>query len=106
MRHAAILALFSALCGCGASRPASLSDPNAPQYSENPATALAFTPTIALHEPPIALWRDLRQPAAFVGFEGLGASFIYIRTDDRQSNDNTDSYLRQSIIEKTGVTYR
>ena len=75
-------------------------------YSDSASASLAFAPPIAQNELPVILPRDQRQPGVFIGFEDVSASYFYIRTDDRMTNDGTDHYVRRSIIEKIGVSYR
>ena len=75
-------------------------------YTESASASLAFSPPIAQNEPPIVLPRDRRQPGAFVAFEDVSASYFYLRTDDRMTNDGTDHFVRRAIIEKVGVSYR
>ncbi len=94
------LALFS---GC--------TNRNMPQctrhsYNDSTASSLAFSPPIAQNEPPVLLPREQRQPGVFIGFDDVSASYFYIRTDDRMTNDGTDHYVRRAIIEKIGVSYR
>ncbi len=75
-------------------------------YEEKPSAALAFVPPIAAYAPALDLSRDGRAPEAFVGFDTLSTSFFYDRTDDRQTNDNSGHYLRRTVIERVGVSYR
>ena len=75
-------------------------------YADAASSSLAFSPPIAQNDPPVMLPRDQRQPGVFIGFEDVSASYFYIRTDDRMTNDGTDHYVRRSIIEKIGVSYR
>jgi len=72
------------------------------------ASALCFTPPIALDEPPLELSRADREPAAFVGYDDLMRTYIYIRTDDRFSGDGSgnDRYERRAIMEKVGSSTR
>ena len=63
-------------------------------------------PPIAQNEPPVLLPRDQRQPGVFIGFDDVSASYFYIRTDDRMTNDGNDHYVRRAIVEKIGVSYR
>ena len=80
--------------------------PDRIDYTDRSAAALAFTPSVAIGEPPVVLARDARQPSVFIGFDEISATAFYIRTDDRQSDDLSDRYQRRSVIEKVGVTYR
>jgi len=99
--------VVSATIGCAAARPRGTgSTLGCREYADAPASALVFTPAVAAGQEPIDLWRDLRAPGAFVGFEDLSTTFIYLRTDDRQTNDGTDRYLRRVVIERVGYTYR
>ena len=75
-------------------------------YADSASASLAFSPPVAQNEPPVVLPRDQRQPGVFIGFDDVSASYFYIRTDDRMTNDGTDHYVRRSIIEKVGVSYR
>jgi hypothetical protein len=84
--------------------PQSLHTPHL--YVESASSSLAFSPPIAQNEPPIVLPRDQRQPGVFIGFDEVSASYFYVRTDDRMTNDGTDHYVRRAIIEKIGVSYR
>jgi len=100
--------VVSATIGCAAARPRGTGSTTlgCREYAGAPASALVFTPAVAAGQEPIDLWRDLRAPGAFVGFEDLSTTFIYLRTDDRQTNDGTDRYLRRVVIERVGYTYR
>jgi|SRR4051812_48593140 hypothetical protein len=105
MRFSLLLLPLALLSGCsGKNMPQTLHTPHL--YSEAASSSLAFSPPIAQNEPPVVLNRDQRQPGVFIGFEDVTASYFYIRTDDRMTNDGTDHYVRRSIIEKIGVSYR
>lgn len=108
MRQGLVLCMALALAGCASTRSgeANHSATSRPEYHEPMANALVFTPPIALAEPPVYLWRDLRTPGAFVGFDELSTTFYYIRQNDRQTNDFTDGVQRWSVSEKVGVSYR
>jgi hypothetical protein len=94
------------LCGCAA-RPATTGITLAkPVYMESCASALAFTPPIAYGQGPVVLPRDVREPAAFVGFEDLSATYFYTRTDDRQNLSADGWSYRRAVSEKVGVSYR
>jgi hypothetical protein len=80
--------------------------PVAHQYDDAPAASLVFTPPVALGEAPVALSRADRQRGAFVSFDSITETWIYVRSDDRLTSDHTDRYVRQSISEKVGVSYR
>ena len=75
-------------------------------YEPSHASALAFAPPIAQDEAPLDLSRADREPAAFVGYEDLIRTYIYVRTDDRWTADGNDRYERHAIIEKVGSSTR
>lgn len=75
-------------------------------YETSHASALAFSPPIVQDDPPLELSRADREPAAFVGYEDLIRSYIYIRTDDRWTADGNDRYERRAIIEQIGSSTR
>ena len=105
MRIALLVLSLSLLAGCtNKSMPQTLHSPH--RYDDLASSSLAFSPPIAQNEPPVLLPRDQRQPGVFIGFEDVSASYFYIRTDDRMTNDGTDHYVRRAIIEKIGVSYR
>jgi hypothetical protein len=105
MRIALAILSLSLLAGCtNKSMPQTLHNPH--RYDDLASSSLAFSPPLAQNEPPVLLPRDQRQPGVFIGFEDVSASYFYIRTDDRMTNDGTDHYVRRAIIEKIGVSYR
>jgi len=105
MRIALLVLSLALLGGCtGKSMPQTLHSPHG--YNDLASSSLAFSPPIAQNEAPVLLPRDQRQPGVFIGFEDVSASYFYIRTDDRMTNDGTDHYVRRAIIEKIGVSYR
>jgi hypothetical protein len=94
------------LTGCAASRkPAAVAPPRS-NYQDRAATALAFTPPVAQGAEHIDLPRAQRGPAVFVGFDALTETFFYVRTDDRFTNDGSDRFIRRSVSERVGVSYR
>src|SRR4051812_17753506 len=105
MRFSLLLIPLALLGGCSAKNmPQTRRTPHL--YSEAASSSLAFSAPIAQGEPPVVLNREQRQPGVFIGFEDVTASYFYIRTDDRMTNNGTDQYVRRSIIEKIGVSYR
>jgi hypothetical protein len=104
-RNLYILAIAAALSGCAASRP---ERPIAvqPTYFDGPTASLAFTPPVSIDQPAAELWRDERQPAAFVGFDEVITTFYYLRTDDRSGDDGFNWLSRRAISERVGVSYR
>jgi hypothetical protein len=105
MRIFCVILALAILGGCSA-RPAQRANIDRHGYVDTPAASLAFSPPVAQGEAPVFLPRDQRQPGVFIGFEDITASYFYIRTDDRMTNDGTDHYVRRTIIEKVGVSYR
>ena len=105
MRFLLLILAVALLGGCSSKHlPQTLHTPHL--YSDSASASLAFSPPIAQNEPPVVLSRDQRQPGVFIGFDDVSASYFYIRTDDRMTNDGTDHYVRRSVIEKIGVSYR
>jgi len=105
MGRYAVLLLALALCGGCASRQGSATACR-PVYLDAPAPAIVFETPYAINHPPVFLPREPRQPAAFVGFEELTATFFYIRTDDQQWDPWHGGLHRQAISERVGVSYR
>jgi hypothetical protein len=103
----ASLVLITTLVGC-ASKPTVTQRPIPPktEYGERGAGALVFTPAVAQGEPAVVLARGPREPSVFIGFDEISATSFYIRTEDRQADDMSDRYMRRSVIERVGVTYR
>lgn len=83
-----------------------------------PASALVFDLPVAQGLPPINLDRSIRQPAAFVGFEGPTVEYHTVLIDNRQGVGNgwyggcgffggtDDSYQRQDVTVRSSVRYR
>ena len=90
--------------GCAAKQPGRLSAPQ--RYDDASSASLVFTPPVSLGHAPLELARDDRTPRAFVGYDEITTSYFHIWTDDRQTSDGTDRYLRRATIEKMGVSYR
>lgn len=104
-RNLFILTIAGLLAGCAGSKP-QRPDAIGPVYLDAPAASLAFTPPIALDQPPLELARDLRQPAAFVGFDELTTTSFHIRTDDRFGDDGFDWLTRRAVSDRVGISYR
>ena len=75
-------------------------------YEPSHSSALAFSPPIAAADVPLDLSRADREAAAFVGYDELIRTYIYVRTDDRWTGDGSGNYERRAIMEKVGVTTR
>ena len=76
------------------------------QYEDTPSAALVFDSPPLPNTPRLNLARENRTPSAFVSYDELTTTFFDIRTEDCQTNDHTDHYLRHATIEKVGVSYR
>lgn len=105
MRISCLIIAVMLVGGC-ASRHVQRGNIDRHGYVDRAAGSLAFSPPVAQGEPAMMLPRDERQPGVFIGFEEVSASYFYIRTDDRMTNDGTDHYVRRAIIERVGVSYR
>jgi hypothetical protein len=103
MRLILTMIAVTLLAGCASTKPQPPANV-APHYEDAPAAALAFTPSIAIEQPPLMLAREPREAAAFVGFEDLMATFFYICNDDVQFHDGW--MVRRALSEKVGVSYR
>jgi hypothetical protein len=75
-------------------------------YEPSQASALVFTPAVAMDGPDLDLSRDEREPGAFVGYDDVEQSFVYVRTDDRQSSRGIGRFEREAITEKVGSSTR
>lgn len=83
-----------------------------------PASALVFDLPVAQGMPPINLDRSIRQPAAFVGYEGPTVEYHTTVIDNRQGVGSgwyggcgfygapDDGYQRQDVTVRTSVRYR
>ncbi|HEV8379579.1 MAG TPA: hypothetical protein VGP99_12070, partial [Tepidisphaeraceae bacterium] len=88
MRISLLILPLAFLTGCSGKNTAqTLHTPH--RYDDLASSSLAFSPPIAQNEPPVFLPRDQRQPGVFIGFDDVTASYFYIRTDDRMTNDGT-----------------
>ncbi len=112
MRRVALIISISfvGLVGCqcphkpvAATQPVALADRD---YVEARACALVFSPPIAQNDAPLDLSRADREPGAFVGFEDLSQTYLYVRTDDRWTGDGNDNYERRAISEKVSSVTR
>jgi hypothetical protein len=92
------------LAGC-ASKPATTTYQTQSNL-ETSSSALVFDPPIAMNEPAIDLTRSTHGEAAYAGYEDTTTTFFYIHTDDRQTTDSTDRFVREGYSEKVGATRR
>lgn len=105
VRLITLLGLAALICGC-ASKGNGAPQLIRPAYYDAPAPALVFDPPVALDEPQIALSRNDRQPALFIGFYEARTTFYHIRTDDRHDLTTLDRTYRRAVIDEVGVSYR
>jgi hypothetical protein len=70
------------------------------------SAALAFDPPLTLNERPLDLSRAGRGEAAFAGYEDTTTTYFDVWTDDRQTTDFTNSYVREGYSEQVGSTRR
>lgn len=103
MRWAMLLLSTVVLAGCAGRAPTRSSAPPGLAYADRPAMALVFVPPVAIDQEPLLLDRDIRQPAAFWGFDQFNDTAFYIRTEDRQDDWGYDHYLRRAVIERFGT---
>jgi hypothetical protein len=68
--------------------------------------ALVFPVPSATRTDQLVLDRSLRQPEAFLGWEGRQTSFSYVRVDDRQTGDDREFFQRRSITQRIGTLSR
>jgi hypothetical protein len=106
MKSLGLLAIICLAGGCATQREAASQRPMDTYVDSPSAAALVFDAPIAQGQPPVTLYRDEREPSAFIGFEQRNATSFYIRTDDRPGVP-PDAWLeRRAVSERVGVTYR
>ena len=102
MRVTSLLIAAALLAGCAsAPRPVTSSGDDKPS-----SAALVFDPPVAMYDPPLDLSRNNRGEAAFVGFEDTSTTYFDIYTDDRQTTDLTDRFVREGYSDKSGAIHR
>jgi len=77
-----------------------------PAENAGASAALVFDAPITLYSPYIDISRDDRGQAALIGYEEGNTSTYDIVTDNRQSTDWSDRFVRESVTERIGVTHR
>src|SRR5687768_15002158 len=104
MKSLGLLAIIGLAGGC-ATKPQAAADRDLDTYVDSPtAAALVFDAPIAQGQPRLSLYRDERQPSAFVGFDAVDATSFYIRTDDRPGLP-VDAWIeRRAVTERIGTT--
>lgn len=69
------------------------------------SAALVFDVPITLTEPEVNISRDDRGQAALVGYEEGSVSNYSIVTDNRQTDDGSDDYVKESVTVRNGATH-
>jgi hypothetical protein len=108
VRYQLLLLAGLLLTGCATEQPA-MQAGNMPQVTGSggtAASALAFDAPITLYAPYVDISRDDRGTVAVVGYEEGGTSYYDIVTDNRQTTDGSDQFVRESLTERVGVTHR
>lgn len=111
MRVLTVIVLGGLLGGCVSSSARRTGDdqvavPVAVGDASHPASALVFDPPVTRTLPPMDFSRDDRHPSAFAGYQQAITTYIYSRTDDRQSTEFLDSYDRWTVTEQVGTSVR
>jgi hypothetical protein len=107
VRYQLLLVAGLMLSGCASEQPVMQAD-NAPLVTGSAgatASALAFDVPITLYAPYIDISRDDRGPVAVVGYEEGGTSYYDVVTDNRQTTDGSDQFVREAVTERVGVTH-
>jgi hypothetical protein len=105
----AVLFMITAvtLAGCAAPTQKAPEAAAVPLTSSSAASsALAFDPPVAQFEPTPDLSRSTHGTAAFAGFEDTTTTYFYVRTDDRQTQDDTGRFEREGYLSKVGAVRR
>jgi hypothetical protein len=104
-----LLAILAAgiLSGCAAPAQKAPEPATVPLTSSSAASsALAFDPPVTQFEPAPDLSRSSHGTAAFAGFEDTTTTYFYVRTDDRQTQDDTGRFEREGYLSKVGAIRR
>jgi hypothetical protein len=104
-----VLATITAVMLAGCAAPAQkASEPVAVPLtsSSSASSALAFDPPVTQFEPTPDLSRSTHGTAAFAGFEDTTTTYFYVRTDDRQTQDDTGRFEREGYLSKVGAIRR
>jgi hypothetical protein len=108
MRTATLIVAAALIGGC-ASKPVLVDQPLPQTHTTTTTTAsaaLAFDPPVTMSEPQLDLSRSTRGAAAFAGFEDSTVTYFYVRTDDRQTTDNSERFARDGFSAKVGAIRR
>jgi hypothetical protein len=103
----------STLIGCHAPSPEQRAAATEPVRVQRSTAALAFTPPIALDNPEVATSREERADSAFVGYDSVTYSTVYVYQDDRfrfgdawHGWDVPSNFERRSIQTMSAVRQR
>jgi hypothetical protein len=105
VRYQLLLLAGLLLTGCATEQPA-MQAGNIPQVTGSASSALAFDAPITLYSPYVDISRDDRGTVAVIGYEEGGTSYYDVVTDNRQTTDGSDQFVRESVTERVGVTHR
>jgi hypothetical protein len=104
MRMGACILLIALASGCASQKPAPA--PAVRFYESRSAGSLVFDPPVTSGLEPLELARQDRNPEAFAGFDDTTATFFWVRTDDRFTDDRSGRFERRAVLTKVGVSYR
>jgi hypothetical protein len=93
------------MTGCAAQPPAMPVGNVSPAQANRTASALVFDAPITFDQPPIDLPRDVRGPAAFVGFQDTTVSYFDTVSDTIQGSCGPQ-FIQDSFSERTGSIRR
>jgi hypothetical protein len=102
MRLTCLFIAAALLAGCASSTHPVMSNGN----DKPSSAALVFDPPVAMYDRPLDLSRNNRGEAAYAGFEDTTTTYFYIHTDDRQTTDLSDRFVREGYSDKVGSVHR
>lgn len=96
---------IAALLLVGCQTPSSTSTPStAPAARTGATSALAFTPPIAMGNPAVATWRDERADSAYVGYDSVTYTSVFVHQDDRfRFGDSWNGWEVPSQFERRSI---
>ncbi|HEV7298606.1 MAG TPA: hypothetical protein VGN72_04515 [Tepidisphaeraceae bacterium] len=107
MRSLAVILSLGLITGCASHRDKTTAPPPPVAQLSQPSAALAFDVPGMQPLPEYVFARDLRQHAAYVGFDTAITTYAYVRTDDRQYiYDRFTDFERQAVSAKMWVSTR
>lgn len=101
-----IAALFLVGCAHHGAKPATTQATLKAAYEPSAAGALVFDAPVTQGQPPLQLSREGRATDAFMGYESTTATYFYVRSDDRFTDDHSNRFERRAISTRVGVSYR